>query len=579
MTERFDDLQARAKAQWQALTESPRPRILVGTATCGRSAGAIEALDSIGQELDRRGLDCIVMEVGCIGMCYAEPIVSILKPGRPGIAYANVTPDKATRLVEAYLDGDDPLPDDALGTVGDGRVDGIPALAETPFFARQVRRTLRNCGVIDPANVDHYLARDGYAGLKRALATTPEEVIDRIKRSGLRGRGGAGFPTWRKWQFARGAKGSPKYLISNGSEGDPGAFSNRLLMESDPHSLLEGMLIAAYAVGAEQGYVYCPSEYPLALERLRTAIGQMEELGLSGDEILGSSFSFHWKLKEGAGAYVCGEESALVECIEGKRGSPRPRPPYPPVSGLWDRPTIVNNVETLVCVARVLQEGADGFAGLGTGGSKGTKLFCLSGNVRRGGVVEAPFGTTLDELLLEIGGGAADGKRIKAVLAGGPAGGCLPRELFHLPVDQDSLAEFGSTVGSGGLIAVDEETCMVDLVRNSLDFARRESCGKCGPCRLGTKQMFDIVTDVTRGRGRPYDLDLLAEIAQALKLGALCGLGQGAGVLLLSTLRYFRHEYDAHLFDKKCPAGVCELDVSRRDDATGRQAVGMPARD
>jgi len=562
MTERFDDLQARAKAQWQALAESPRPRVLVGTATCGRSAGALEVLDTLREQLARRGLDCLLMEVGCIGMCYAEPIVSILKPGRPGISYGYVTPEKAAQLVEGYLVGDDPMPDDALGTVGDGRVDGIPALLETPFFAHQVRRTLRNCGVIDPANIDHYLAQDGYAGLKRALSTPPEEVIDRIKRSGLRGRGGAGFPTWRKWQFCRDAKGDRKYLVANADEGDPGAFMNRSLLEGDPHALLEGMLIAGYAIGADLGYIYCRAEYPLALERLRVAIEQAEEYGLLGDRILGSELSFRIKIKEGAGAFVCGEETALIASIEGRRGMPRPRPPFPAVSGLWGKPTIINNVETLACTSLILRNGPDWFAQYGTEKSKGTKTFALVGKVKNTGLVEVPLGITLREMIFDIGGGVLDDKPFKAVQTGGPSGGCIPESLLDIPVDYDSLQAAGTIMGSGGMVVMDTETCMVDFARYFLDFAQKESCGECVPCRLGTKQLLDILTDITEGRGRPGDIELLAELAQAIKKGSLCGLGQTAPNPVLTTIRYFRDEYEAHVYQKRCPAIVCKEIIS-----------------
>ncbi|HUT88436.1 MAG TPA: NADH-ubiquinone oxidoreductase-F iron-sulfur binding region domain-containing protein, partial [Thermoguttaceae bacterium] len=562
MTERFDDLQARAKTEWQALAESPQPRILVGTATCGRSAGAMEVLGAFGEQLGRRGLDCLLMEVGCIGMCYAEPIVSILKPGRPGISYGNVTPEKAAELVEAYLEGDDPLPDDALGTVGDGRLDGIPALSETPFFAAQVRRTLRNCGVIDPANIDHYLAQDGYRGLQRALATTPEEVIDRIKRSGLRGRGGAGFPTWRKWQFCRDAKGDHKYLVCNADEGDPGAFMNRSLLEGDPHALLEGMLIAGYAIGAAEGYLYCRAEYPLALERLRVALGQAEEYGLLGDRILGSHFSFRIKIKEGAGAFVCGEETALIASIEGRRGMPRPRPPFPAVSGLWGKPTIINNVETLACTSLILRNGPEWFAQYGTEKSKGTKTFALVGKVKRTGLVEVPLGITLREMIFGIGGGVLDDKPFKAVQTGGPSGGCIPASLLDTPVDYDSLQAAGTIMGSGGMVVMDNETCMVDIARYFLDFAQKESCGECVPCRLGTKQLLDVLTDITEGRGRPGDIELLVELAEAIKKGSLCGLGQTAPNPVLTTIRYFRDEYEAHINQKRCPAIVCKEIIS-----------------
>ena len=558
MSDSFEDLRRRATEQWESLQRSPRPRILVSTATCGRSVGALEVLETLQGEFQHSGLDCTILEVGCIGLCYAEPIVCITKPPRPGICYGSVTPEKAVELVKAYLLGDNPLPEYALGTVGEGNVEGISPLPQAPVFRHQVRRTLRNCGFIDPTNINHYIAGGGYSGFSKALQLGPEQVLEEIKRSGLRGRGGAGFPTWRKWLFCREAKAATKYLICNASEGDPGTFSNRLLLESDPHSVLEGMLIAAYALNAQEGYIYCPAEYPLALDRLRTAVDQMEQCGLLGDGVLGSSFNFHVKIKPGAGAYICGEESALIECIEGKRGVPRLRPPFPPVWGLWGCPTIVNNVETLACVTLVLQNGAARFAELGTETGRGTKLFCLSGNIRHSGVIEVPFGITLREMLYDVGGGALDDKRIKAVQTGGPAGGCLPPELFDLAVDHDSLLEFGSSIGSGGVVVLDEDTCMVDVACNALDFAQRECCGQCVPCRLGTKQMFEILKDITEGRGTPEDLELLVELAEAVKAGSLCGLGQTAPNLLLATIRYFRDEYEAHVKEKRCPAAGCK---------------------
>ncbi len=499
-----------------------------------------------------------------MGLCYAEPIACISKPPRPAVCYANVTCDRAVELMESYLIDNDPLPRYALGTLGDARIPGIPRLSETSLFQHQERRVLRNCGLIDPVNINHYIANDGYRGLAGALEMRPEQVIDEMKASGLRGKGGAGFPTWRKWQFSRNARAPKKYIVCNGSEGDPGVFSNKLLLESDPHSILEGMLIAGYAIGAEEGYVYCPADYPLALERLQTAVRQMERNGLLGDGILGSPFRFRIKLKEGAGAYVCGEESALIECIEGKRGIPRPRPPFPPVSGLWNRPTIVNNVETLACVTLVLRDGPLRFAELGTENSKGTKVLCLSGNIRHIGMFEVPFGITLRDVLYEIGGGSYDGKPIKAVLVGGPGGGWLPADSLNVPVDQDLLRDRGAALGSGGIVAVGENACMVDVARHSLDFAQGECCGQCVPGRLGIAQLFEIVKDITEGRGSLGDIDLLVELASGMRLGSLCGLGQTAANPLLSTIRYFRDEYEAHVREKTCPAGVCAgLDIGR----------------
>jgi NADH-quinone oxidoreductase subunit F len=558
----FDDLRRRAEKEWEALQRSKKALILVGAATCGRSAGSIETLKALKKKSQDRGLDCNIIEVGCIGLCYAEPIVCITKPSRPGICYQNITPEKAAELIESYLIKDNPLPDYALGTIGEGSIKGIPPLFQTPVFKPQVRRTLKNCGFIDPTNIKHYLANSGYSGFRKALNMGPERIIEEVKKSGIRGRGGAGFPTWRKWQFCREAKGKEKYLICNADEGDPGAFMNRSLLEGDPHSLLEGMLIASLAIGASEGYIYCRAEYPLALERLGVALRQAEKYGLLGDNILGSEFSFHIKIKEGAGAFVCGEETALIASIEGNRGMPRPRPPFPATSGLWKKPTIINNVETLASIALILQNGADWFAQHGTEESKGTKTFALVGKVKRTGLVEVPLGITLKQMIYEIGGGVLENNQFKAVQTGGPSGGCIPRSLLDTPVDYDSLKAAGTIMGSGGMVVMDEDTCMVDFARYFLDFAQKESCGKCVPCRLGTKQMLEILEDITAGRGKLEDIDLLLELAEAVKTGALCGLGQTAPNPVLTTIRYFRDEYEAHIKQKRCPAVVCKEIIS-----------------
>ena len=558
----FDSIRRRAKQEWEALQRSEKPLIFVGTATCGRSAGALEVLEAIRKKTEDQGIDCNIIEVGCIGLCYAEPIVSIVKPSRPGIWYSEVTPEKATEIIESYLVNDDPLPDYALGTTGDGSIQGIPDLFQIPVLKPQVRRILRNCGFIDPTNINHYIANQGYSGLTKALQMGPERIVDEIKNSGLRGRGGAGFPTWRKWQFCIDAEGTEKYLICNADEGDPGAFMNRSLLEGDPHSVLEGMLIAGHAIGAKEGYIYCRAEYPLALERLGIALEQLKEYGLLGDNILDSDFSFNIKVKEGAGAFVCGEETALIASIEGKRGMPRPRPPFPAVAGLWKKPTIINNVETLASVAIILQNDADWYAQYGTEQSKGTKTFALVGKVKRPGLVEVPLGITLKEMIYDIGGGVLNDKKFKAVQTGGPSGGCIPPSLLDISVDYDSLKAVGSIMGSGGMVVMDEDTCMVDFARFFLDFVQKESCGKCVPCRLGTKQMLDILGDITRGCGMPGDIDLLAELAEAVKAGSLCGLGQTAPNPVLTTIRYFQDEYEAHIDRKRCPAAVCQEIIS-----------------
>ena len=553
----FDALRQRATEEWEALKRSERPVILVGTATCGRAAGASAVLGTIASELESRGIAGSLIEVGCIGLCYAEPLVCITKPGRPGICYGGITTQRASELVEAYLVKDDPLPAYAFGTIGEGSIPGIPKLFETPVLRRQVRRVLARCGFIDPTNLNHYLATDGYSGFLRALQIGSKAIVEEVKKAGLRGRGGAGFPTWRKWQFCIDAKADQKYLVCNADEGDPGAFMNRSLIEGDPHAVLEGLLIGGYALGASKAYIYCRAEYPLALERLHLAIRQLEEIGLLGKDILGSGFDFQIKVKEGAGAFVCGEETALIASIEGNRGMPRTRPPFPAVSGLWGKPTIINNVETLASVALILQNGADWFAQYGTEKSKGTKTFALVGQVKRTGLVEVPLGITLREIIYEIGGGIQGDKEFKAVQTGGPSGGCIPKSLLDTPVDYDSLTAAGSIMGSGGMVVMDEQNCMVDVARYFLNFTQKESCGECVPCRLGTKQMLLILEDICAGRGRPEDIDLLLELAKSVKAASLCGLGQTAPNPVLTTIRYFRHEYEAHVKVRRCAALVC----------------------
>ncbi|MFC1539373.1 NADH-quinone oxidoreductase subunit NuoF [Candidatus Latescibacterota bacterium] len=558
----FVNIRKRARKEWEELRISPKPLIYVGTATCGRSAGSIEVLETFIAESEKHKIDCTVTEVGCIGLCYAEPIVCITKPGSPGIFYGEVDSEKAAELFERYIINDDPMPEYALGKVGGESIGTIPDLFQTPVFKSQVRRTLRNCGFIDPSNIDHYIANEGYRGFEKALSIGSDKVIEEIKQSGLRGRGGAGFPTWRKWTFCKNAEADKKYLICNADEGDPGAFMNRSLLEGDPHALLEGMLIAGYAIGAQQGYIYCRAEYPLALERLETALKQMEEYGLLGDDILDSGFNFQIKIKEGAGAFVCGEETALIASIEGKRGMPTPRPPFPAVSGLWKKPTIINNVESLVSVSLIMRNGADWFAEYGTSESKGTKTFALVGKVKRTGLVEVPLGIDLNEMMYEIGGGVLDDNQLKAVQTGGPSGGCIPGDMLDIPVDYDSLKSAGTIMGSGGMVVMDEHTCMVDFARYFLDFAQKESCGECVPCRQGTRQMLRILEDITSGKGKPEDIDILLEMAEGIKAGSLCGLGQTAPNPVLTTIRYFRKEYEEHIKFKKCSAGVCKEIIS-----------------
>ncbi|MFC1871417.1 NADH-ubiquinone oxidoreductase-F iron-sulfur binding region domain-containing protein [Chloroflexota bacterium] len=552
----FDDIRSQAIAEWQALDKSDKTQILVGSATCGRAAGGNPVIGAIKSALAAHKLEAAITEVGCIGLCYCEPLVDIIKPGRPRICYHDVTPEIAIQLVEDYLVNDNPRPDLALGTLGEGTVEGIPRLFDLPMLKPQVRIALRNCGIIDPEKINHYIARGGYGGLVKALSMAPEAVIEEIKKSGLRGRGGAGFPAGLKWEFCRKSPGTTKYLICNADEGDPGAFMDRSLLESDPHAVLEGFLIGAYAIGATSGYIYVRAEYPLAIERLKLALQQMEKYGLIGDNILGSEFSFHVKIKEGAGAFVCGEETALIASIEGKRGMPRPRPPFPAQSGLWGKPTNINNVETWANVSAIMQHDGGWYASYGTEKSKGTKTFALAGKINRTGLIEVPMGITLHEIVYGIGGGIPDDKIFKAVQTGGPSGGCLPAKMLDLPVEYESLALAGAIMGSGGMVVMDEETCMVDVARYFLSFTQSESCGKCVPCRVGTKQMLGILEKLCRGDGSPADVELLLDLGDSIKAGSLCGLGQTAPNPVITTYRYFQEEYDAHI-ERRCPAAAC----------------------
>jgi NADH-quinone oxidoreductase subunit F len=553
----YATMRAKADKQFELLKNLPQPVIQIGMGTCGKAAGAEKVLAAVEKSLKRMHLLGRILHVGCIGMCYLEPIMAVRKPGRPFICYGSLTPEKAEEILESYLLNDNPKTRRAICTLGEESMAGIPRFSDLPMIKSQVRIALRNCGLIDPENIDHYIARGGYGGLNKALRMEPDAVIQEIKDSGLRGRGGAGFPTGVKWGFARMAPGKPKYFICNADEGDPGAFMDRSLLEGDPHSVLEGMLIGAYAIGATAGYVYVRAEYPLAIQHLKTAMRQMQEYGLLGSNILESGFHFQIKIKEGAGAFVCGEETAMMASIEGNRGMPRARPPFPAQSGLRGMPTNINNVETLSNISAILARGAKWYAGYGTEKSKGTKNFSLAGNVNRTGLIEVPMGIKLGEIIFDIGGGVPKGKKLKAVQTGGPSGGCIPVSLLNLPVEYESLAEAGSIMGSGGMVVMDEDTCMVDMARYFLRFTQSESCGKCLPCRLGTRQMLDILEDICQGRGKPEDLKLLRNLSDSIRKGSLCGLGQTAPNPVLTTMRYFGAEYDAHIQDQQCPAVVC----------------------
>jgi len=554
---------AAAKERWRLLHGGGQSVVTVGTATCGLAAGAGEVLEAVRSELASPAGPAAppdpvqVVAVGCLGLCFAEPLLDIETPGLPRIIYGRVTPEDVGEILAAHLIRREPLAARALGSVAERTIPGIPHLADLPVLRGQVRIALRNCGVIDPTDVDHYLARGGYAGLRRALAMWPDEVIEEVKASGLRGRGGGGFPTGAKWELCRAAPGTEKVVICNADEGDPGAFMDRSLLEGDPHAVLEGMSIAAYAIGATRGCVYVRAEYPLAIERLEVALGQMRELGLLGTDILGSGFSFGIDIRQGAGAFVCGEETALIASLEGRRGMPRPRPPYPAVRGLFDRPSNINNVETLANVASILREGAAWFSGFGTATSRGTKTFALTGKVNRPGLIEVPMGISLGQVVNDIGGGIAGGGRFKAAQTGGPSGGCLPARLLDLPIDYERLKEAGSIMGSGGLVIMDESTCMVDLARYFLAFTCDESCGQCTPCREGTGRMLEILDRICNGEGRAEDLPRLEQLARVVAETSLCGLGQTAPNPVLTTLRYFREEYVEHVERKHCRAGLC----------------------
>ncbi|HEX75105.1 MAG TPA: 4Fe-4S binding protein [Dehalococcoidia bacterium] len=553
----FEEIQKQAKSDWDSLYHGEVPHILIGTATCGRAAGALPVVEAFNKELATRNAQAKVTEVGCIGLCSLEPLVTIIKPGSFTVCYNSVTPQVVSTLVEGYVLGDDPCLELALGTVegGEGEAVYIPELSK---FEHELRLILRNCGYINPGNINHYIVNGGYNGLAKALKMEPMAIIEEVKKSGLRGRGGAGFPTGIKWELCRQASSEIKYVICNADEGDPGAFMDRVVLESDPQQVIEGMIVAGYAVGARDGFIYIRAEYPLAIERLKVALEQAEKLGLLGDSILGSDFSFHIKIAQGAGAFVSGAETALMMAIEGKRSMPRPRPPYPVESGLWGKPTLLNNVKTYAYVPLILSHGAEWFSSMGSEGSKGTAVFALAGKMVNTGLAEVAMGTTLQELIFDIGGGIWGGKQFKAVQIGGPSGGCLPQSMLDTPVDFDSLREAGAIMGSGGVIAMDEGNCMVDAAKFFLDFTQKESCGKCTTCRLGTKQMLDILEDVTAGRGRIEDVDLLVELAEDVRDGSLCGLGRTAPNPVLTTIRYFRDEYEAHILEKRCPALVCK---------------------
>ena len=529
-------------------------KIVVGEGSCGIAAGAAKVYSAIEKLIGSTASTLTV--TGCIGMCFLEPIVDIYDNGELKKRLVKVQPEDAEKII-AFVNGDGNAVD-GLGISDDDKL----------FLEKQTRIALRHCGVINPELIDEYTADDGYKALEKVLKTmSPEEVIEEIKVSGLAGRGGAGFPTWFKWNAARQSQGETKYLICNADEGDPGAFMDRAVIESDPHNLIEGMLIGAYAIGAKEAVVYVRAEYPLAIERLKEAIKQAEEKGFLGENIMGTDFSCKMRIKAGAGAFVCGEETALIESLQGERGMPRLKPPFPAQSGYWYKPSNINNVETFANVSWIILNGGEAFAAMGTEGSKGTKVFALTGKIKKGGLVEIPMGKTLRDVIFDIGGGIKNDKEFKAVQMGGPSGGCIPADLLDTVIDYKALGATGAIMGSGGMVVMDETTCMVSMAQFFLDFTAKESCGKCIHCRIGTKRMLEILNRIVKGEGKEGDIELLEELCYSIKDGALCGLGQTAPNPVLTTIKYFRNEYEAHIKDKKCPAKSCPDLLSYTIDA------------
>jgi NADH:ubiquinone oxidoreductase subunit F (NADH-binding)/(2Fe-2S) ferredoxin len=555
------------------MTDANKIKILVGMGTCGLAAGAQAVYDAIKENLQKLNIDAELISTGCVGYCQKEVIVDIQKPDFPKLSYCNITAENVANLLKSVLIDGKNNTDLILGKyrteneINKEDLSEIGFIDELSFFKKQRRLVLKNCGQINPLSIDEYIEREGFSGLKKAFAANPQGVIDEVKKSGLRGRGGGGFPTGNKWQFAHNTQAEKKYMVCNADEGDPGAFMDRSVLEGDPFSVIEGMTIAAYAIGANYGYIYVRAEYPLAIKHLEHAIKVAKERNLLGENILNSGFNFDLKIKKGAGAFVCGEETALIASIEGKRGMPKPRPPFPAVKGLFGFPTVINNVETLANVPGILRNGGDWYASVGTENSKGTKVFALTGKISNTGLVEVPMGITLREIIYDIGGGLTGNKKYKSVQIGGPSGGCIPEQHLDIKIDYESLKEVGAMMGSGGLVVMDEDTCMVDVARYFLEFITKESCGKCIPCREGTMRMYEILDKITSSYDclseeenleRMQGIIYLNRLAEVVRDTSLCGLGQTAPNPVLSTLKYFKHEYEAHIYDRKCPAGYCK---------------------
>ena len=567
------DLEIRIDKEAAPTQTGGRMHILVCGGTGCTSSSSMKIIEKMETLIAENSMadEIKVVKTGCFGLCAQGPIMMIYPDH---LMYTQVQPEDVDEIFENHVKCGQVVTRLLAGNHEEGEVSN--ALESVDFFSKQMRVALRNCGAINPEDIDEYIARDGYLALEKVTGSmTPEEVIELIRASGLRGRGGAGFPTGVKWSFAAAQQVAQKYVCCNADEGDPGAFMDRSVLEGDPHSVIEAMAIAAYAIGANQGYVYVRAEYPIAVERLTIAINQAREYGLLGKDIFGTGFDFNLDIRLGAGAFVCGEETALMTSVEGRRGEPRPRPPFPAVKGLFGQPTILNNVETYANVPVIILKGADWFSGIGTEKSKGTKVFAVGGKIENTGLVEIPMGTTLREIVFDIGGGVPNGKKFKAAQTGGPSGGCIPASQLDTPIDYESLIALGSMMGSGGLIVMDEDTCMVDLAKFFLEFTVDESCGKCPPCRIGTKRMLEILTRITEGKGVPDDIEKLETLARDIKAAALCGLGQTAPNPVLSTLRYFRDEYMAHVIDKKCPAGVCKSMLKFKIDTDACKRCGI----
>ena len=535
-------------------------RVVIGQGSCGVATGARKTAAEFEKQIAAKGLDIPVSVTGCVGTCYLEPIVDVYDDNDELTRYVKVQPDKVEKIVEEHLSGGKPVAEQAI------------ADEDKAFVEKQQRVVLANCGTINPEDINDYIAVNGYKAIEKVLKEMkPEDVIEEIKISGLRGRGGAGFPTWFKWNAAKASPGNEKYLVCNADEGDPGAFMDRSVLEGDPHALLEGMIIGGYAMGACEGIIYCRAEYPLAIKRLEIAMDQAREKGFLGKNIFGSGFDFDIRIKAGAGAFVCGEETALIASLEGERGMPRLKPPFPAAKGYWQKPTDINNVETLANVPWIIYHGGAAFANYGTEKSAGTKVFALAGKIKKGGLVEVPMGMTIRDVIFSIGGGIKNDREFKAVQMGGPSGGCIPASLIDTPVTYEDINKTGAIVGSGGMIVMDEDTCMVDMARYFLKFTRDESCGKCNYCRIGTKRMLEILERITEGKGEDGDIEKLEELANKIKDGSMCGLGQTAPNPVLTTIRYFRNEYEDHIYNKKCTAKSCKalIDYSITDACKG----------